>query len=112
MKHLTVRLYLTGALLAALAAPALADGNPIPWPKKTGQLAPVVVASPTLIVDGNPIPWPKKVTEPGVAGTGNSPALVADGNPIPWPKKASEPDSTAPSPRLIADGNPIPWPKK
>jgi hypothetical protein len=34
MKHLTVRLYLTGALLAALVAPALADGNPIPWPKR------------------------------------------------------------------------------
>ena len=38
MKHLIVRPYLTGAWLAALAAPALADGSPIPWPKKSGQL--------------------------------------------------------------------------
>ena len=81
MKHLIVRLYLTGAWLAALAAPALADGNPIPWPEKTGQLAPVVVASPTLIVDGNPIPWPKKVTEPGVVVTGGSPTLVLESHP-------------------------------
>ena len=95
MKRLIVRLYLTGAWLAALAAPALADGSPIPWPKKSGQLTLVVVASPRLIADGSPIPWPKKVTEPGVVSepdptsTTVSPRLVADGSPIPWPKKSS-----------------------
>ena len=88
MKQLVVRLYLTGVLLAALATPAFADGSPIPWPKKSGQLA--------------------------LVQTEGSPALVTDGNPIPWPKKASEldPTVTTPSPRLIADGNPIPWPRK
>ncbi len=81
MKHLIVRLYLTGAWLAALAAPALADGSPIPWPKKSGQLTLVVVASPRLIADGSPIPWPKKVTEPGVVVTGGSPTLVLESHP-------------------------------
>jgi len=38
MKHLIVRLYLTGALFAALVAPALADESPIPWPKKSSAL--------------------------------------------------------------------------
>ena len=105
MRQLVVRLYLTGVLLAAIATPAFADGNPIPWPKKSIQPALVVtVGSPRLIADGNPIPWPKKLSEPGV---------VADGNPIPWPKKMSpDPTEATPSPRLIADGNPIPWPKK
>ena len=71
MKQLVVRLYLTGVLLAALATPAFADGSPIPWPKKSGQLALVVtMGSPRLIADGSPIPWPKKVTEPGVVVTG------------------------------------------
>ena len=65
MKHLIVRLYLTGALLAALVAPAMADGNPIPWPKKTGELAVVQVASPTLIVDGNPYPLAKESDRTG-----------------------------------------------
>jgi hypothetical protein len=102
MKHSVVRLHLFGVLLAGLASPAFADGNPIPWPKKLREpgLA-VTVGSPKLVADGSPIPWPK-------------PKLVADGNPIPWPKKLREPGPTVTlgSPRLVADGNPIPWPKK
>ncbi|PYX76049.1 MAG: hypothetical protein DMG72_06005 [Acidobacteria bacterium] len=88
MKHSVVRLHLFGVLLAGLASPAFADGNPIPWPKKLRELAlTVTVGSPKLVADGSPIPWPK-------------PKLVADGSPIPWPK-----------PKLVADGSPIPWPK-
>ena len=61
MKHLVVRLYLTGVLLAASATPALADGSPIPWPKKVSEPGPTAtMASPRLVADGSPIPWPKK----------------------------------------------------
>jgi len=88
MKHSVVRLHLIGVLLAGLASPAFADGNPIPWPKKLREPGPAVtVDSPKLVADGNPIPWPKKLREPGPTVTLGSPRLVADGNPIPWPKK-------------------------
>ncbi len=87
MKHSVVRLHLFGVLLAGLASPAFADGNPIPWPKKLRELAlTVTVGSPKLVANGSPIPWPK-------------PKLVDDGAQIPWPK-----------PKLVADGSPIPEP--
>ena len=89
MKNSIVRLHLTAVLLAALAIPALADGNPIPWPKKPGQPSPVVaVRSPKLVADGNPIPWPKKPGQPSPRPAVSSPSLLADGNPIPWPRKS------------------------
>jgi len=88
MKDSIVRLHLTAVLLAALAIPALADGSPIPWPKKPGPPSPVVtVRSPRLVADGSPIPWPKKPSQPGPVVVVGSPRLVADGSPIPWPRK-------------------------
>ncbi len=62
MKHSVVRLHLFGVLLAGLASPAFADGNPIPWPKKLREPGPTVtLSSARLVADGNPIPWPKKL---------------------------------------------------
>jgi len=109
MKHSVVRLHLIGVLLAGLASPAFADGNPIPWPKKLREPGPAVtVDSPKLVADGLPIPWPKLVAD-GLPIPW--PKLVADGLPIPWPKLVAD-GLPIPWPKLVADGLPIPWPKK
>jgi hypothetical protein len=105
MKLTLVRLYLPVVLLAALVTPAMADGNPIPWPHTFNQTRPVVaVDSPKLVADGNPIPWPHILSPVGPAG-------VVDGTQlIPRPEATQKPISAPPM--LMADGNPIPWPHK
>lgn len=59
-----VSLSLVGLLLGALAVPAVADGNPIPWPKTPTKPPSKAVNSQTFLADGNPIPWPKTPTKP------------------------------------------------
>jgi len=84
MKQVCSKYSLAALLLAAIAVSlagtslrmVVADGLPVPWPKK-----PAVVMMPTVVADGLPVPWPKKP----VALV--APAVVADGMPVPWPKK-------------------------
>jgi hypothetical protein len=86
MTKRVVNLCLIALLLGALAAPAVADGNPIPWPKTRTKPAFKAVNSLKLLADGNPIPWPKTSTKP-TNNAASSRVLLADGNPIPWPSK-------------------------
>lgn len=104
MSKLVVRLCLATSLMAGLTVPALADGSPVPWPKKASRsLTPTRIAvqqiAPKKLADGSPVPWPKKLLV--------VPKSVADGSPVPWPKKSATSDSL-----LLADGSPVPWPKK
>jgi hypothetical protein len=107
MKNSVVRFCLAALLLAGLALPALADGSPVPWPKKapspvlnvSSNSGTLTQSSPNVVADGLPVPWPKKAV--------STPALRADGLPVPWPKKAIQTP-----PVLMADGLPVPWPKK
>jgi hypothetical protein len=63
MKQVCLKYSLAALLLAALAVSlagsslriVVADGLPVPWPKK-----PVVVVMPAVVADGLPVPWPKK----------------------------------------------------
>jgi hypothetical protein len=85
MSKLVVRLCLATSLMAGLTVPALADGSPVPWPKKASRsLTPTRIAvqqiAPKKLADGSPVPWPKK------SATSDS-LLLADGSPVPWPKK-------------------------
>jgi hypothetical protein len=85
MSKLVVRLCLATSLMAGLTVPALADGSPVPWPKKASRsLTPTRSAvqqiAPKKLADGSPVPWPKK------SATSDS-LLLADGSPVPWPKK-------------------------
>jgi len=93
MKNSAVHLSLATLLLASLAIPALADGLPVPWPKKA--------ATPVLLVNGN-----------SSVLTQSPPKVVADGLPVPWPKKTVVRPQTTQAPVLLADGLPVPWPKK
>ena len=107
MRNSAVRFCLAALLFAGLTLPALADGLPVPWPKKasspvlqpSGNHAVVVQKSQKMVADGSPVPWPKKAI--------NRPVVRADGSPVPWPKKSATADSL-----LLADGSPVPWPKK
>jgi hypothetical protein len=126
MKNSVVHVCLAALLLAGLAIPALADGSPVPWPKKANvpvlrmidRNGPSLQELPLMIVDGLPVPWPKKLFAiPKAVADGSpvpwpkkiivTPKTIADGSPVPWPKK-----SASESPQLIADGSPVPWPKK
>lgn len=85
MSKLVVRLCLATSLMAGLTVPALADGSPVPWPKKASRsLTPTRIAvqqiAPKKLADGSPVPWPKK------SATSDS-LLLADGSPVPRPKK-------------------------
>jgi hypothetical protein len=112
MKNSVLRYFFAASLLATLALPALADGLPVPWPKKastpvlelSGHNGSTVQNMELLIVDGLPVPWPKKLI--------NVPAVQADGLPVPWPKKINVQQKMNQSPLLQADGLPVPWPKK
>ena len=87
MRNSVVRFSLTTLLLAGLAIPVLADGLPVPWPKKVANAPKQVLQSrPILTADGLPVPWPKKVSV-GPQKVTQAPVLLADGLPVPWPKK-------------------------
>jgi hypothetical protein len=94
MKKSVVRVCLAALLLAGLTIPALADGLPVPWPKKattpvlrvTGNSSVLTQSSPKVVADGLPVPWPKKIIVSPQTMT-QAPVLLADGLPVPWPKK-------------------------
>lgn len=97
MKKSEVYLQLTGLLLAAVITVPLACRRPTISSNKlyTGS----AVNLPVLLADGSPIPWPKKPSGPGgaVGSMGRDGARakayvqVADGSPIPWPKPTQKP---------------------
>jgi len=87
MRNSVVRFSLATLLLAGLAIPALADGLPVPWPKKIAYPPKQVLQTrPVLTADGLPVPWPKKIIV-GPQKVTQAPVLLADGLPVPWPKK-------------------------